>query len=214
MQETMSIISPPLSYRSEDTRPPLTQNPSRANIGAGQFSGYQGSRFRGKQAGQAPPKDMPDRSNFQNQFINGSRAWSMLGDGVFCVKCGYLGHISKECHDQVLSSWEQAYLKEIVFDQFGQVNFASLSLGEYDSNPRPYGSHPSSTSSLGVLTPAGSEASGAYMSGVLFSLFSHSVSFGFAGLVEPFQLFQSTSVDAFLGEGSGPNKRAHVDENV
>ena len=217
-QDAMPIPSLPPPYRSEDARPenarpPLTQNPSKANIDAGQSSGYQGPRFRGKQAGQAP-KDMPDRSNSQNPFINGSKSWSMSGDGVLCVKCGHLGHISKECHDQVLPPWEQAYLKEIVFGQSAQVNFASLSLGEYDSNTRPYGSHPSTTSSPGVLTPASSEASGAYMNGALSSPSSHSVSFGFAGLVEPPQLPQSTSVDAFLGEGSGPYKRAHIDESV
>ena len=129
-------------------------------------------------------------------------------DGPLCVKCGYIGHISKECSDDVLPAWEQLYLREIVFGSPPQLNFASAGYGEFDGNVRPYGT--SSGSSRFTLQT--SITSSPMMSGAIVSP-SNSIIYGVAGLsVSDLMEANVNAVEANLGEGSDPNKRLHTDD--
>lgn len=133
-------------------------------------------------------------------------------DGRLCIKCGHLGHISKDCSDAVLPAWAQSYLKEIVFEIPAQVNFASASFGEFDGNVHAYCSRPHST--LSQLTLQISSVSSPVMNGALPCLSSHSVHYGVAGLSLQQQSLESQAVDANYGESSGVNKRPRVEEEA
>ncbi len=52
---------------------------------------------------------MPDRSSSKNPYINGTKDYNRSREGILCVKCGYVGHTSKECTGDVLPAWKQAY---------------------------------------------------------------------------------------------------------
>ena len=189
----------------------LAPNPSKGNVGRGGYSNVgPGNRFR-NQPFQPTPKNLPNRSESNNPWINGSKVYAYDKDGRLCIRCGHLGHISKECQDDVLPAWEQSYLKELVFGSSAQVNFASASFGEFDGNVHPYGSRCSSTPPQ--FTPQASSSATSQMSGALLSPQSNSILYGVAGLsLTP---ADSHAVDTNLGESSGPNKRARVeDENI
>ena len=86
----------------------LAQNPNRAN-GAGPV------RPPRRQNYQPTPRTLPERTTSKNPFINGSKPWTIEKEGRLCIKCGNLGHLPKECNDEILPAWEQSYLREIVF---------------------------------------------------------------------------------------------------
>lgn len=205
----------PPSYQSEPPAPAsiptLAQNPSRIGTGRG---GSSNSRFRNNQP---TPKDMPDRAASKNPWINGTLNWSFSKDGLLCVKCGTKGHSTKTCDALPLPAWEQSYLRMIVFGDNPQANFASVGFGEFDGAVRAYGTSAQPTtdsqasSATGPPTPTSSIDS-------YISPRSNSVQFGVAGLLSrshsaDVKVSQAHS-DAFLGEGSAPNKRAHVEEEV
>ena len=152
-------------------------------------------------------KDIPNRSESKNPWINGSRQWAMSRDGRLCVKCGNLGHIATECADEALPAWEQSYLREIVFGQVPQVSFAASGYSFFDSSAKPYGGYSilSNSSSSGVHTPQ--ESSIPTSSGGLGSPSSHSIHYGTAGLLMPPAAAETKYVEANYGEGSGQNKR-------
>ncbi len=110
----------PATYKPETADRALILNPNRGNMGskppARKFEPY------------VLPKDLPDRKTSKNQWINGTRTWSFQ-EGRLCVKCGHVGHVSKECKNNVLPAWEQSYLKSIVFGESPQSNFAMASYG-------------------------------------------------------------------------------------
>lgn len=204
----------PSPYRPEGpARAPtyLAQNPSKANAGPVQRP----RRF------QPVPSDLPDRKTSNNPWINGSKIYSRK-EGVLCVKCGHLGHTAKECEETSLPAWEQSYLKEIVFGDAPRSSFAAAGYGEFDGQARPYGSRSnslstgmyggSSSSDQTVYTPS----SPSRMSGALSSSSSNMVSYGLAGL-DRTKLetgADSKALMTYYGEGSGPNKRPHVDEEA
>lgn len=207
----------PPPYRSEGpTKAPtyLAQNPSRVNAGAGQAQ--RPRRF------QPVPSDLPDRKTSNNSWINGSKIYSRK-EGVLCVKCGHLGHTAKECEETSLPAWEQSYLKELVFGDAPRSSFAAAGYGEFDGQARPYGSRSnslstgmyggSSSSEQTVYTPSSPSSK---MSGALSSSGSNMVSYGMAGLYrpEPEAGADSKALMTFYGEGSGPNKRPHVEEEA
>lgn len=207
---------PPPSYRYEapvvptpapsalPQQRPLASNPNRAN---------QGPPLNNQQAPQGRPryppvstKNLPDRKTSKNPWINGSRVFDWKADGRLCVRCGHLGHVGKECMDEQLPAWEQAYLKEIVFGNPPQVSFASASFGEYDGDLKPYGSNSSTVST--VYTPT-TPSSSSVASPV------NSLDFGTAGLASSLPVVSvdaTEAAEAFLGEGSGPNKRARAED--
>jgi len=100
------------------------------------------------------------------------------------------------------------------------VSFAAAGFGAYDSNVKPYGSYSiiSSNQSLasqstGQATPQTSSATTPMMSGALPSPTSHSIHYGTAGL-QASPVTEAKAVDANYGEGSGPNKRPHVEAEL
>ncbi|KAF6238773.1 hypothetical protein HO173_003280 [Letharia columbiana] len=86
-----------------------------------------------------------------------------------------------------------------------QVSFAAAGFGDYDSNTLPYGnSYSSSSKASTIYTPSSSSTpSGSFASPV------NSVHFGIVGLSDA---LDCNGVEAKIGERSGPNKRAHVEE--
>ena len=216
---------PQPSYRSED-RPILAPNPSKGNANRG---GLAGSNRRGQF--QPTPKEIPERSTSKNPYINGTSIWSFKQDGQLCIKCGTPGHGSPSCDNLPLPAWEQSYLKMIVFGENPRANFAAVGFGEFDGAIKPYSESSSSTRPIlrkastssdskatGVMTPTSSVDS--YLS-------SSSLQFGVAGLEgtcrslpqrsssHPGSLSQPPEVnllEANYGEGSGPNKRPHMEE--
>ena len=112
----------------------------------------------------------------------------------------------------MLPAWEQSYLREIVFGNAPQVSFASAGFGEFNGRALPYrsgsersNSYGGSSSSQSLYTPI-SASSSTNMSGGLSSPASKSISYGIAGLHT-----ESNTVNAFYGEGSGSNKRPHIE---
>ena len=218
------------SYQSE-APPTLASNPSKGNVGRGGFAGSSRRQY------QPTPKDLPDRLTSKNPYINGTNTWSFSKDGQLCVKCGTPGHGSPACGSLPLPAWEQSYLKMIVFGENPQSNFAAVGFGDFDGAVRPYGSNSSSPapSSSAVWKPS-TNASSSSGSGQLTPTSSidsfitpraNCIQFGVAGinLNDPPSLSVDAKayqvdvgavpkVEAFLGEGSGPNKRAHVEEEA
>ncbi len=199
------------SYGSETPRP-LLQNPNRGN--AGRNANPSTSKPRNYQP---TPRDMPDRSSSKNPFINGTLFWHS-GDGLLCVKCGTKGHGARSCDSSPLPAWEQSYLRMVVFGDNPQVNFATVGFGEYDGAVRPYGTElrkPStaSTSSVTSSTTGQNTPSSSSIDSYV-SPSSNSLQFGVAGLLTQAPSAETKAAEAMLGEGSGPNKRAHVEEAV
>lgn len=151
------------------------------------------------------PKDLPERATSKNPWINGTLIWSYDKDGRLCVSCGTKGHISKDCTNAALPAWERSYLRMIVFGDPPQANFASAGYGSYDGNSQAYGT-PSDADRLASLSTSSS-----IDTYVDLSPRSHSLSFGLAGLRMD-RSSESKVAVANYGEGSGPNKRPHFQE--
>ena len=162
------------------------------------------------------PSNLPDRKTSKNPWINGSRAFDYK-TGRLCVRCGHQNHIAKDCVDEPLPAWEQAYLKEIVFDNPPQVSFAAAGFGDYDGNLIPYGSSFSSSTTSpkpsAAFTPSSSSPAMSTASS------ANAILFGTAGLAASLprapiaaDVVEAKRTDAMLGEGSGPNKRAHAED--
>ena len=193
---------------------PLTSNPNRANQGP---SLLQERRPRSYQ--QSTPKSVPSRKDSSNPWVNGTRIYDAKRDGRLCVKCGTLGHIPKDCAEEYLASWEQTILKELVFGPAPPLaSSAAIGCGGFYDPPSPRGSLPqgsqyqpqSSRDSFLAYTPSTSnQTQPTSPRTFLASPASNSVHFGTAGLMEA---IESKSAEAMLGEGSGPNKRPHVED--
>jgi hypothetical protein len=145
-------------------------------------------------------EDLPDRANSGNRYVNGSLKWSPE-QGPLCVKCGEAGHISPECAGELLEDWERAHLRIIVF---GARNVNSVSAG-YAGPPGSGYRSPSMTTQAFTppMTPSPHEAASSSVS-------ANSISVGSALAKGPSG--DSLLAQSFLGEGSGPNKRAHMEE--
>lgn len=158
-----------------------------------------------------PEQELPDRTTSKNPWINGTLSWSFAKDGQLCVKCGMKGHGAKGCDKTPLPSWERAYLRMIVFGDDPQVNFASVGFGQYDGNLQPYrpaspSQESSGTSSINdIRTPSSSSIDS------FVAPRANSIRVSTAGLEHEYQL-EAKAAEANYGEGSGPNKRPHVEE--
>ncbi len=132
----------------------------------------------------------------------------MNRDGRLCIKCGHLGHISRECNDDVLPAWEQSYLREVVFGSPAQTNFAEASFGAYDGNIHAYGTYALSGTSQSQITPPLSRSTMDSSP----SPSSHSLHFGFAGL--SVQKPEIVSVDVNPVDGSAKRPRLENEPEI
>ena len=97
-----------------------------------------------------------------------------------------------------------------------RVNSAIAGFREYDGAIRPYATilpkvstvSPDPSASSNQVTPSVSSSIDAYILPRL-----NSVHFGVAGLFSRRHPAESKAAEAFFGEGSGPNKRAHVEDS-
>ncbi|KAA6409290.1 MAG: hypothetical protein FRX48_06843 [Lasallia pustulata] len=123
-----------------------------------------------------------------NRFLNSSVAFTPCCGIFMCIRCEEEGHLSRNCGGQALSRSEQNVLRTLVPGDRERLMDNSVA---------------------GPLTPAITNT-------VLrpppppVSVGVHSITYGTKGL----HLASSTvgSTEAFLSEGSGPNKRPHLDE--
>ena len=200
------------AQNSQDSKPSepsrvLSQNPNRANAGPPQ---------RGPRKFQPTPKDLPDRSTSKNPYINGSLTWNWGKDGSLCIKCGELGHMGKNCSSTPLPAWERSYLQMLIFGDNPQANFASVGYGEFDGNIQAYGVTaitPSASSSSGATTPSCLTPSvvSSYCEALPRSSSVSAIGFPYHSENQPPPRPHSVAAEAFYGEGSGPNKRPHIE---
>ncbi|KAA6408523.1 MAG: hypothetical protein FRX48_07605 [Lasallia pustulata] len=124
-----------------------------------------------------------------NPFVNGTRTF-VQGSGVLvCIRCSEEGHTSRNCTNYALSREEQNILKTLI-------------LGDRDAPPRfPPAAAATGNPPVRAPLPALPPAVGV-----------HSITYGTVGMSLASGDVRSTEV--FLGERSGPNKRAHIDESV
>jgi hypothetical protein len=170
---------------------------------------------------------LPKRATSKNPWINGSKSYNKSVERRLCIKCGHIGHIPRECTDTPIPSWEQSYLKEVVFGSSSSVNFAVVGYGDFDSSSaKPYGTYtPSSSDSSWRPTPASSSQSPPkitehQMSGGLGDppkslqpyASSKSSSVGFSGLGVP--AADVKAADSKYGEGLAANKQPRVEEEL
>jgi hypothetical protein len=85
---------------------------------------------------------MPDRFFFKNLYINGIKDYNRSREGILCVKCEYVGHTSKDCTEDVLPAWKQAYLRSLVFEDVSSVSFATYEYEFYDDAVQSFGTVP------------------------------------------------------------------------
>ncbi len=191
------------SDRSEPPPYNIAQNPDRRN---GSGPDYRDNVLRKPSAGRpyqnnSSVREINDRSKSKNPFINGSRPYSIRADGPLCVRCGELNAKKDDGHRCLpLPAWEQSYLRELVFGTPAQSNFAAAGFGEYDGNVSPWSGSSSSNQST-VATPS---------SGSVTSQ-SNCVTFGVSEAYRSPKALANYA-QAYYGEGSGPNKRPHVEE--
>lgn len=109
-----------------------------------------------------------------------------------CIRCGEDGHISQNCINAALSRDEQNVLKNMV-------------LGDRDQFLRFCGPEPTMT---GTDPPMPATTVGTQPA-MPPPVSAHSITYGMTRL----QIMRGKvqSAEAFLGEGSGPNKRPHIE---
>ena len=74
------------------------------------YSVHPESESRGDQ-----PRDRPfDPQHSRNPFINGSLAYRFVWGDPLCVRCGYTGHLPKQCTAEALTYMEQSYLYRLM----------------------------------------------------------------------------------------------------
>ena len=98
----------------------------------------------------------------------------------------------------------------MVFGQSAQSNYIAAGSGGFDGpENRPYGSPSVSLESPTLVSSEKSALS--KVLGVVSNASTNSIRYSFAGLLGDKSDPQSCAVEAMYGEGSGPNKRPHVD---
>jgi len=107
----------------------------------------------------------------------------------------------------VLPAWEQAYLKEIILGDRPHVSFAAACYGAFDGADQPY--HSNHESYLPCSSPTTMQQASPGANSILFGIKGLKLSSARSSST----LAASHSVDANIGEGSGPNKRPHMEEH-
>ena len=159
-------------------------------------------------------KNLFDRTIFKNSYINDTKLWFMNKNDRLCIKCNHLNHIFKKCSDDVLFSWKQSYLREIVFDQSTQMNFAQIDFENFDDNVRFYDSYFIFDFSITFFDKVTSSTSTILMSDALGSSTNHSIHVEIADLFMRSHVDDVNVVDAFYDEKFAINKRSHVEKSI
>ena len=74
---------------------------------------------------------LPLFKSSKNAIINGTVP-RQFGRGPLCILCGEYGHLKKECTNPPLTTWEQKYMKQIVFGV--DARMMDFSAAIYESN--------------------------------------------------------------------------------
>ena len=159
-------------------------------------------------------KNLSDRIIFKNSYINDIKLWFMNKNDRLCIKCDHLNHIFKKCNDDVLSSWKQSYLREIMFDQSTQMNFAQIDFGNFDDNVRFYDNYFIFDFSITFFDKTISFTSTVLMNDALDNSTSHSIHVEIADLFMRLHVDDVNAVDAFYDEKFAINKRSHVEKSI
>ena len=177
---------------------------------------FKSSQSTRKQTDKYQPnvKNLPDRTIFKNFYINDTKLWTMDKNGRLCIKCDHLNHVFKKCNDDVLSSWKQSYLREIVFDQSAQVNFVQVGFGNFDDNVRFYDSYFIFDFSVIFSDKIIPFTSTVLMSDALDNSTNHSIHVEIADLSMRSHVDDANAVDALYDEKSATNKRSHVEKST
>ena len=164
-------------------------------------------------------KELPDRTSSKNAYINGFILYNYNKHGVLCVKCGEIGHTSRDCSGSVLPAWEQSYLKGLVFGDNPQVSFVSAGYGAFDGASLSYWYEDSRSSSSSSVKPSsGSFISTARFSSITvdalspFRTYNYPGSPSYPGPVSTVAEVGAKMANTFYEKGSGSSKRPHIEE--
>ena len=180
----------------------------------------------------APPKGLPPREESRNPYIRGDREYQRSKDGLLCIRCGHLGHMARDCDSQPVPAWEASYLGALIQPVRGQ----SLEDNAADKfAAKRYGYWDESNGACPFGTTSGNATSSVAAPSQNVSLGSNSLSWSthdntpppsctsttvldqpapvaeYISTADPYPFSSPITLDAFIGETSGPNKRAHVE---
>ncbi|SLM39631.1 Zinc finger, CCHC-type [Lasallia pustulata] len=142
-----------------------------------------------------------------NPYINGTMIFSPGSGVTVCIRCGEEGHISINCFNPGLSQNEQSILRSLVLGDRtrptpGPSTAGPPTLATTDSNPTP------------VLQPAPPALPAVSVQSITYGM----ADLGVLGIKSsqkgngsPGTSRNVNSTEVLLGEGSGRNKRAHVE---
>ena len=158
-----------------------------------------------------------------NGYVNGTMTWAK-GDGPLCFKCGNAGHMSYNCTGVPLQYWEQDILKGKVFGDKQR----DRQQGPPRSTSAPQSTAPMNTPTSSASVPVTARMASLSMDEAHLPMSSqepvnvNSLSLGFtssqnleahsSGLDMDRPSSSTPTIESFLGEGSGPNKRARPDD--
>ena len=131
-----------------------------------------------------------------------------------CIKCEHLNHIFKKCSDDVLSTWKQFYLREIMFDQSTQMNFATVDFEDFDDNVRFYDNYFIFDFLITSFEKITFFTSIVLMNDALVNSTNHSIHVEIIDLFMHSHVDNINAVNALYDEKSEANKRSHVKKSI
>ena len=135
-------------------------------------------------------EELLDRFGSKNLYVNETKVWK-YGINFFCIICGELGHIAKNCQSEKLKNWKRSHLRILIYGN-RKINSVFVGFDEFSS------------SEFIFLISATSDFSSVIRSNSVCVEFN----------LEIKSSFVNNSVQFFLEKKSGPNKRAHVEDSL